>query len=110
MVRCTRCFNIWMLQFNAGRTRFAQARAELSMTDRTGGPSSRNYAHRRRPENYEEEDDLGSEGECVGILKARSGAGNDEEDERLRRQDLTLARSLGLRAEGLEKVVPSMLE
>jgi hypothetical protein len=94
----------------AARTRFAQARAELGMTDRTGGPSSPNYAHRRRPENYEEEDELGSEGEDTGVLKARSGARNDEEDERLRRQDLALARSLRLRAEGLEKVVTSMLE
>ena len=80
------------------------------MTDRTGGPSSPNYAHRRRPENYEEEDELGSEGEDAEVLKARSGARNDEEEENLRRQDLTLARSLRLRAEGLEKVVTSMLE
>ena len=99
-----------MLQLNAGRTRFAQARAELSMTDRTGGPSSPNYAHRQRPENCEEEDELRSEGEDTEVLKARSGARNDEEDEGLRRQDLTLARSLRLRAEGLEKVVTSMLE
>ena len=43
------------------------------MTDRTGGPSSPNYAHRRRPENYEEEHELGSEGEDAGVLRARSG-------------------------------------
>ncbi|PPQ98178.1 hypothetical protein CVT26_003224 [Gymnopilus dilepis] len=92
-----------------GRTRFAQARAELGMTDRTGGPSSPNYAHRTRPENYEEEDEEGSEGEDVSRLKARTGNGDDE-DERLGRQDLSLARSLRLRAEGLEKVVISMLE
>ncbi|CAA7269446.1 unnamed protein product [Cyclocybe aegerita] len=97
-----------------GRTRFAQARAELGMTDRTGGPSSPNYVHRRRPENYEEDEEEGSEGEEVGALRARAGGPghphNDEEEERLRRQDLALARSLRLRAEGLEKVVTSMLE
>ncbi|GLB40540.1 hypothetical protein LshimejAT787_0804110 [Lyophyllum shimeji] len=96
-----------------GRTRFAQARAELGMTDRTGGPSSPNYVHRRRPENYDEEADENSEGEDVVKLKARAGDPHhppgDEEDDRLNSQDLTLARSLRLRAEGLEKVVTSML-
>ncbi|KAF9018168.1 hypothetical protein BDZ89DRAFT_960422 [Hymenopellis radicata] len=97
------------------RTRFAQARAELGMTDRTGGPRSQNYAHRRRPENYEEEDELGSDGEDVVALKTRAAGHdhdpyNDDEDERLRTQDLPLARSLRLRAEGLEKVVLSMLD
>ncbi|KAF8072053.1 hypothetical protein FPV67DRAFT_1667497 [Lyophyllum atratum] len=96
-----------------GRTRFAQARAELGMTDRTGGPSSPNYAHRRRPENYDEEADENSEGEDGVKLKARAGDPHhppgDEEDDRLNSQDLTLARSLRLRAEGLEKVVTSML-
>ena len=81
------------------------------MTDRTGGPSSPNHAHCRRAENYEEEDELVREGEDGGVFEARSGARNDEEDERLRRQDLTLAhRSLRLRADGIEKVVTSMLE
>ncbi|KAF8972273.1 hypothetical protein BDZ97DRAFT_1783990 [Flammula alnicola] len=97
-----------------GRTRFAQARAELGMTDRTGGPSSPNYIHRRRPESYEEEDEDGSEGEDLVTLKARAKdphhPHSDEEDEQLGRQDLALARSLRLRAEGLEKVVISMLE
>ncbi|KAJ7755480.1 hypothetical protein B0H16DRAFT_1540550 [Mycena metata] len=96
-----------------GRTRFAQARAELGMTDRTGGPGTPQYAHRHRPENYEEEDDVGSDGEDAVTLKARAGdpgrPHNDDEDERLRSQDLALARSLRLRAEGLEKVVTSML-
>ena len=68
------------LNYIAGRTRFAQATAELSMTDRTGGPSLPNYAHRRRQENYEEKDELGSEGEDTGILTARSATRNDEED------------------------------
>ncbi|KAJ7285367.1 hypothetical protein C8J57DRAFT_1709586 [Mycena rebaudengoi] len=96
-----------------GRTRFAQARAELGMTDRTGGPGMPNYVHRHRPENYEEEDDIGSDGEDAVTLKARAGdpgrPHNDDEDERLRTQDLGLARSLRLRAEGLEKVISSML-
>lgn len=97
-----------------GRTRFAQARAELGMTDPTGGPNSSNYTHRHRPENYEEEDEAVSEGEEVVTLKARAGdpgrPHNDDEDEKLRTQDLILARSLRLRAEGLEKVVTSMLD
>ncbi|KIJ93980.1 hypothetical protein K443DRAFT_12466 [Laccaria amethystina LaAM-08-1] len=58
----------------------------------------------------DQEDKLGNEGEHAGVLKARSGAPNDEEDERLRCQDLALARSFRLRAEGLEKVVTPMLE
>ncbi|EDR05771.1 uncharacterized protein LACBIDRAFT_294759 [Laccaria bicolor S238N-H82] len=75
------------------------------MTDRTGGPSCIMH-HRlimhmphycRRPDNYGEQHELGSEG----------GARNHE---RLQPQDLTLARSLRLRAEGLEKVVTSMLK
>ncbi|KAK0480172.1 hypothetical protein IW261DRAFT_1563850 [Armillaria novae-zelandiae] len=94
-----------------GRTRFAQARAELGMTDRTGGPRSPNYVHRRRPESYEEEEERGSDGEDVGLLKTRAaGRLSDAEEERLRHQDLALARSLRLRAEDLEKVVLSMLE
>ncbi|KAG7089256.1 hypothetical protein E1B28_010954 [Marasmius oreades] len=92
-----------------GRTRFAQARAELGMTDRTGGPSSSNYQHRYRPENYEEEDEIASDGEDVEVLKARSSPHDEDEETRLRRQDLPLARNLRLRAEGLEKVVTSML-
>ncbi|KAK2459870.1 hypothetical protein APHAL10511_008070 [Amanita phalloides] len=92
------------------RTRFAQARAELSMTDRTGGPSSSNYTHRHRPENYEEDDELGSEGEDVGNLKARLNPPGHFSDAERTRQDLSLARSLRLRAEGLEKVVTSMLD
>lgn len=96
------------------RTRFAQARAELGMTDRTGGPSSSNYVHRQRPENFEEDEEEYSDGENLIMLTAREGGPghphNDDEDERLAKQDLSLARSLRLRAEGLEKVVTSMLE
>lgn len=103
---------------HAGRTRLAQARAELGMTDRTGGPSSTNYIHRTRPENYEEEDEVDSDGEDGDVLLGWTNDGGtvkvkDErekkEKERLERQDLSLARTLRLRAEGLEKVVTSML-
>ena len=75
--------NIRMLKLNHRENALSQARAELGMTDRTGGPSSPNHAHCRRPENYEEEHELGSQGEDAGVLKAKSGARNDEEDERL---------------------------
>jgi hypothetical protein len=98
---------IWII----GRTRFAQARAELGMSDRTGGAASLNYVHRRRPENYEEDEEEGSDGEDVVSLKARVGdPPGDDEELRLQAQDLSFARELRLRAEGLEKVVTSMLE
>lgn len=83
------------------------------MTDRTGGPSALNYAHRRRPENYEEDEEENSEGEDVMKLKARAGNTNqssgDDEDRRLDARDLVLARTLRVRAEGLEKVATAML-
>jgi hypothetical protein len=91
------------------RTRFAQARAELGMTDRTGGSSSPNYVHRERPENYEEEDEAFSDGEDVGVLRARSTWMRDDEEERLTAQDLQLSKSLRTRSESVEKVVDSML-
>jgi len=56
-----------------GRTRFAQGRAELGMTDRTGGQSAANYVHRERPENFEEDEELLSDGEDARILYAREG-------------------------------------
>ncbi|KDQ24245.1 hypothetical protein PLEOSDRAFT_1078452 [Pleurotus ostreatus PC15] len=94
-----------------GRTRFAQARAELGMTDRTGGPSSIHYTHRHRPENYEEDEQVGSDGEDVDHLKSRAlRPTDDDEEDRIGAQDLALARSLRLRAEGLEKVVTAMLD
>ena len=99
--------------YSTARTRFAQARAELGLTNRMGGPQSPNYIHRTRPELCEEEDEEGSEGEDIVPLKARSGGPHlqdDEENERQKRQDLPLASSLHLRAEGLEKVITSMLE
>ena len=84
------------------------------MTDRTGGPNSPNYIHRTRPELYEEEDEEGSEGEDIVTLKARAGGPrhppHDEENEHQQYQDLALAGSLRLRAEGLEKVITSMLD
>ncbi|EDR05758.1 uncharacterized protein LACBIDRAFT_329316 [Laccaria bicolor S238N-H82] len=40
-----------------------RALLRLDPTVRTGGPPSSNHAHRRRPENYEEEDKLGTEDE-----------------------------------------------
>ncbi|KAJ3762764.1 hypothetical protein EV360DRAFT_34980, partial [Lentinula raphanica] len=106
--KSTRTLIIDHMLWAHGRTRFAQARAELGMTDRTGGPTSSNYAHRRRPENFEEDDEAGSDGEPVSTLKARREP-DDSEEARLHVQDLQLARSLRLRAEGLEKVINSML-
>jgi hypothetical protein len=96
-----------------GRTRFAQVRAELGMTDRTGGPSSDNYVHRFRPENFEEDDQQQSDGEEVNALMATSSGspGHSNNDEvRRKKQDVGLAKSLRLRAESLEKVVTSMLD
>lgn len=84
------------------------------MTDRTGGPSSPNYAHRERPENFEEDEDVVSDGEDACILNAREGGSEQvhstDESNRISSQDLVLARGLRLRAEGLEKVVTSMLD
>ncbi|GBE87921.1 hypothetical protein BKA93DRAFT_798099 [Sparassis latifolia] len=112
--KSTRTLIIDHLLWVHGRTRFAQARAELGMTDRTGGPSTSNYAHRERPENYEEEEEVYSDGEDVNVLKARAGGPGhphgDEEEERFERQDLQLARSLRLRAESVEKVATSILD
>lgn len=96
------------------RTRFAQARAELGMTDRTGGPTSSHFCFRERPEQYDEEDEVPSGGEDVNQLEARgTGHGdphNEDEDTRMQKQDFALARSLRLRAIALEKVITSMLE
>lgn len=111
--KSTRTLIIDHLLWVHARTRFAQARAELGMTDRTGGPNSANYMHRERPENYEEEDEVVSDGEDVFMLAARSGgpdhAHGEEEEERLEMQELNLARNLRQRAESIEKVTTSML-
>ncbi|KAI0833594.1 hypothetical protein BC628DRAFT_1307798 [Trametes gibbosa] len=112
--KSTRTLIIDHLLWVHGRTRFAQARAELGMTDRTGGSTTSNYAHRERPENYEEEEEMYSEGEDVRVLSAREGGPEhthgDDEEERLERQDLPLARSLRQRAESVEKVATAMLD
>ena len=96
------------------RTRFAQARAELGMTDRTGGPSSPHFRFRERPEQYDEEDEAPSDGEDVDQLKSRTAGHGDtqqeDDDTRMQTQDFVLARSLRLRAIALEKVVSSMLD
>ena len=61
------------------------------MADKTGGAHSPNYAHRERPD-YEEEEDVYSEGESVMTLVAREGGHGhtheEDEDERLDSQDL----------------------
>ena len=85
------------------------------MTDCTGGPSSPHYAHRERPENYDEDEENMSDGEDIYVLDARESVGprnmaKDTEEERMSAQDLMLARSLRVRAEGLEKVVTGMLD
>jgi len=66
-----------------GRTRFGQARAELGMTDHTGGSSSTNYVHRERPENFEEDEEQLSDGEDARILDAKEGDINNDEEEEL---------------------------
>ncbi|KAF9777349.1 hypothetical protein BJ322DRAFT_1115088 [Thelephora terrestris] len=64
--KSTRTLIIDHLLWVHSRTRFSQARAELGMTDRTGGSSSVNYVHRERPESFEEEDEAASDGRmCV---------------------------------------------
>lgn len=112
--KSTRTLIIDHLLWVHARTRFAQARAELGMTDRTGGPSSANHAHRERPENYEEDEEVFSDGEDIFTLVARSGGPGHtheaDDDERLELQDLPLARSLRQRAESVEKVIASMLD
>lgn len=115
--KSTRTLIIDHLLWVHARTRFAQARAELAMTDRTGGPGAPNYAHRERPEQWDEEEEVPSDGEHADVggraLRARSGGPenlHDGEEARITRQDLPFARRLRQRAEGLEKVVTGMLE
>ncbi|KAI0058750.1 hypothetical protein BV25DRAFT_1901971 [Artomyces pyxidatus] len=107
--KSTRTLIIDHLLWAHARTRFAQARAELAMTDRA--PSS---ANRERPETWDEDQEASSDGEHESALRARAGGPghphDDEEEERSERQNLALARKLRLRAEGLEKVVSSMLD
>ncbi|KAF7771655.1 hypothetical protein Agabi119p4_5966 [Agaricus bisporus var. burnettii] len=108
--KSTRTLIIDHLLWVHARTRFAQARAELGMTDPSGGPSSSAYSHRRRPENYDEDEQALSDGEDLSHLKSRRRWDNYDNDDRNPRQDLALAQSLRLRAEGLESVINSMLD
>ena len=65
------------------------------MTDRTGGPTAPNHAHRARPENYEEDEEVYSDGEDVTHLQARAGGPahthGEEEDEQKRESTSTRA-------------------
>jgi hypothetical protein len=94
------------------------------MTDRTGGPGAPNYAHRERPEQWEDDQEVPSDGEQIDdvdgrALRAPPGPPDhrvhvhqDEEEAagRIARQDLPFARKLRHRADSLEKVVTGMLE
>jgi hypothetical protein len=111
--KSTRTLIIDHMLWAHGRTRFAQARAELGMTDRSGDPYSSRTGRRERPETFNEDDEMLSDGENTASLYARSGGPghphDEEEDQRLARQDLLHARSLRFRSEALEKVVVGML-
>jgi hypothetical protein len=94
------------------RARFAQARAELGMSDAT---RTRNAFGRRadRHETYDEQDDVQSDGESAEVLSGHLSANPafvQGEDARVRSSDLTQASIHRSRAESLEKVVTSMLE
>ena len=103
-------------------TRFAQARAELAMTDRTGGPGTSNFERRERPEQWDEDEVVTSEGEQDDVdgreIRSRSGgsAGHGDDQDKgngpvtTSQQDLPYARTLRQRAESLENVITSMLE
>lgn len=87
------------------------------MTDRTGGPGSPNYAHRERPELWDEDEEFPSDSEGVDeggrALRARSEGperSREEEQARILRRDLPFAQRLRQRAEALEKVVTGMLK
>ncbi len=90
------------------------------MTDRTGGPGAPNYERRERPEKWDENEAVSSEGEQddvgSGEIRASSGGSGQvgDQDERkgpevTSRQDLPYARRLRQRAESLENIVTSML-
>lgn len=115
--KSTRTLIIDHLLWVHARTRFAQARAELAMTDRTGGPGSPNYAHRERPELWDEDEEVPSDGEGADAggqtLHAQSGRPDQsrgQEEVRTAQRDLPCARRLRQRAEALEKVVTGMLK
>ena len=110
--KSTRTLIIDHLLWVHARTRFAQARAELAMTDRTGGPSSPNYAHRERPEVWDEDEEVSSDGEGAnaGGRVLRGGPDQSEEEARIAQRDMPFAWRLRQRAEALEKVVTGMLK
>lgn len=119
--KSTRTLIIDHLLWAHALTRFTQARAELAMTDPTGGPGAPNYAHRERPEQWDEDKMVQSEGEhddldCRAPCPRSRGPDNvDDQDEEkgqrmITQQDLPFARSLRKRAESLENVVTSILE
>ncbi|KAI0034740.1 hypothetical protein K488DRAFT_83692 [Vararia minispora EC-137] len=112
--KSTRTLIIDHMLWAHGRTRFAQARAELGMTDRTGDAYTPRQGRRERPESFDEDDEVPSDGEGVLPLYARAGGPghphDEEEDQRFARQDLPRARSLRHRSEALEKIVAGMLE
>ncbi|KAH9033235.1 hypothetical protein EDB83DRAFT_2229374 [Lactarius deliciosus] len=103
--KSTRTLIIDHLLWVHARTRFAQARAELAMTDRTGGSGSPNYAHRERPEHWDEDEEVPSDSD--GTAAGGPEQSRNEEDAR---RDLPLARRLRQRADALEKVVTGMLK
>ena len=92
-------------------TRFAQARAELAMTDRSGGPGAPNCERRERPEQWDEHEEVASEGEHDDV-ESRELRDQDKgkRPEMTSQLDLPYARRLRQRAESLEHIVTSMLE
>ena len=66
------------------------------MTDRTGGPGAPNFAHRERPEQWDEDEEVPSDGEEADVgglaLRARSEGPDhvrdDERETRIAQQDL----------------------
>lgn len=114
--KSTRTLIIDHLSWVHAVTRFAQARAELAMTDRTGGPGTPNFEHRERPEQWDEDEVMTSEGEQDNVdgreIRSRSGGSEhvDDQDKMTSQQDLPYARRLKQRAESLEYVITSMLE
>jgi len=95
-------------------TRFAQARAELSMTDRTGGPRTSNFERRERPEQWDENEQDDMDGREIHSPSGESEHVDDQDEEKrpeiTSQQDLPYARRLRQRAESLEYVITSMLE
>jgi len=87
------------------------------MTDRTGGQGAPNFAQRERPEHWDEDEEVPSDGEGADVdglalrvrLEGPDHVRDDEKGTSIARQDLPFARRLRQRAESLEKVIISML-